>query len=295
MRRIGISFLLFFQLMVGRSQGFDIDLFAGISNYQGDLQPIFFTLQNSNPGAAVIVKYGFNSKFYARGGFTFGSVAASDAKNREDLQPRNLSFRSGIQEFTIGLEYRLFDPEKSKITPYGFVGAGIFKFNPYAYGNNYDGRVYLQPLGTEGQGLPEYPERTRYNLTQFCIPYGAGIKWQLTCNLNVGFEFRQTKLFTDYLDDVSTTYADKNFLLAGNGPKAVEFAWRQDELNGAPYPPSGVQRGNPKQLDWYYFAGITMGLRLNDCSTGAFSLGGLFNKNKNGRPQRSQLDCPRVW
>jgi opacity protein-like surface antigen len=295
MRRFGVSILCMFQLMVGRSQGFDLDLFAGISNYQGDLQPIFFTFQNASPGAAVILKYGFTSKLYARGGFTFGSVAASDAKNREDLRPRNLSFRSGIQEFTVGLEYRLLDPEKSKITPYAFIGAGLFRFNPYAFGNNYTGRVYLQPLGTEGQGLPEYPERTRYSLTQFCIPYGVGVKWQITCNLNAGLEFRQTKLFTDYLDDVSSTYADRAYLLAGNGQQAVDFAWRQDEFDGTPYPPAGMQRGNPKQLDWYYFAGITFGLRLTDCSTGAFSLGGLFNRNSSGKLQKSKVDCPKVW
>ncbi|MCU0395840.1 MAG: DUF6089 family protein [Chitinophagaceae bacterium] len=282
------------QSLTGMGQGFDIDMFAGISNYQGDLQPIFFTVQNSNPGAAIILKYGFSKRFYLRGGFTFGSVAASDANNREDLRPRNLSFRSGIQEFTAGFEYRFIDPDRFRVTPYIFAGAGVFRFNPYAYGDGYEGRVYLQPLGTEGQGLSLYPDRTPYNLTQFCIPYGFGIKWQINCNLNMGVEFRQTKLFTDYLDDVSTNYADQAALLQARGQKAVDFAWRGDEFNGAPYPAAGNKRGNPGENDWYYFAGITLGLRLQDCETGTFSLGGLFNRNKGQRP-RAKIDCPRVW
>ncbi|HMP92082.1 MAG TPA: DUF6089 family protein, partial [Phnomibacter sp.] len=283
------------------AQRLDVDLFGGISNYQGDLQPIFFTLQNANPGAAVILKYGIHDNFYIRGGFSFGSVAASDAKNKPSLQPRNLSFRSGIKEFHTGLEYRIINPEKLQVTPYVFAGVGVFMFNPYAYGANGNQRIYLQPLSTEGQGLSEYPDRKPYNLTQFCIPYGAGIKWQINCNLNVGFEFRQTMLFTDYLDDVSKTYVDQTALLRARGQLAVEMAYRRDEYDGRPYPNAGAGRGNPEQKDWYYFVGATVGLKLNDCETGGFSLGGIFRGRGGGgafrggssRKIRSRVGCPR--
>ena len=36
--------------------------------------------------------------------------------------------------------------------------------------------------------------------------------------------------FTDYLDDVSTTYVDQAVLAAARGPKAVEMAYRGGEL-----------------------------------------------------------------
>jgi Domain of unknown function (DUF6089) len=273
------------------AQRIDLDLFGGISNYQGDLQPKFFTGQNANPGAAAILKYGVSDRLYIRAGFSFGSIAGNDAANKENLRFRNLNFRSGLQEFSAGLEYRIFSPEQHRFTPYIFVAAGIFKFKPYTFYGPNTVKTFLQPLGTEGQGLPEYPGTELYSLTQFCIPYGLGVKYQINCNLNIGFEFRQTKTFTDYLDDVSTEYPDQAALLSGRGQVAVDLSWRGDDLNGSPFPPAGTRRGNPGQGDWFYFAGITLGLKLNDCNTGLFSLGGLFNRGNNGKGSR--IDCPK--
>lgn len=295
MKAIAIIFLAILFSVQASSQRFDLDLFAGITNYQGDLQPKLLTFQKSNPAAAIMLKYSLNNHFLLRSGFAFGSLAATDANNRDDLVFRNLSFRTAIKEFTLGIEYRFFDLEKVKVTPYVFVGAGVFVFNPFTTSRDGLGnRVYLQPLGTEGQDLPDYPDRTTYRLQQFCIPYGFGLKWQVNCNLNLGFELRQTKLFTDYLDDVSRTYADKDLLLASRGQQSVDYAWRGDQINGDPYPLAGTVRGNPGEKDWYYLVGITVGLSINDCSSGNFSLGGLFGRSGGGKG-RFRTDCPKVW
>jgi hypothetical protein len=276
-----LRYFLVFLPMAAHTQHIDIDLFGGVSNYQGDLQPLFFTGKGASPGGAIILKYGITEHLYVRTGFSFGSMSGTDVNTTADRIPRNLSFKSSLQEFNFGFEYRIISPETFPVTPYGFFGAGVFHFNPYTYYGNPSERVYLKPLSTEGQGLEGYPDRKPYSLTQFCIPYGVGIKWQINCNLNVGFEFRHTKTFTDYLDDVSTTYVDKDALLAQRGQLAVDVAYRRDEYDGRPYPIEGTDRGNPKQADWFYFAGFTIGLKLKDCETGMFSLGGLF-KGGNG-------------
>lgn len=290
---ISVCFLLSFLLpYVSIAQRIDVDLFAGISNYQGDLKPAFVSTVGAGTGAAAIVKVGINDNLFVRAGFSFGSVSGSDAQNKASLQFRNLSFTSRIQEFSAGFEYRFFNSDKLAFRPYAFVAAGVFHFDPFTYYGSNSTKVYLQPLGTEGQGLAAYPDKQPYKLTQFCIPYGVGVKWQLNCNLNIGVEFRHTKLFTDYLDDVSTRYADANTLLAGRGPLSVDLAWRGDEINGSPYPVANTVRGNPGEKDWYYFAGLTFGLKLNDCNSGRFSLGGLFNRNKSGA---KGMDCPKVW
>ena len=280
-------------------QNIDLDVFGGMCNYQGDLQPQFFTLTNLSPGGAVILKYGLNKNIYIRAGFAFGSVAGSDKYNRVELRSRNLNFRSSLQEFSLGGEWRIINPDKFSVTPYVLLGVGVFHYNPYTFftdpATNKTERVYLRPLSTEGQGLEEYPERKPYSLTQFCIPYGVGIKWQINCNLNLGIEFRHTKIFTDYLDDVSTTYVDEEVLRNRKGQQAVNLAWRRDEIDGRPYPANalGFGRGNPKEKDWYYFAGLTLGLKLNDCETGQFSLGGLFRRSGyGGGRKRSRLGCP---
>ncbi len=61
------------------------------------------------------------------------------------------------------------------------------------------------------------------------------------------------KLFTDYLDDVSGTYADSAYLSNNRSLSSSKLAFRGNEiLNGENYPAEGAQRGNPKSKDWYY-------------------------------------------
>ena len=277
------------------SQRIDLDLFGGISNYQGDLQPVFLTLQSAKPAGFAVIKYGITNNLFARFGFAIGSLEGNDNVNKTELKTRNLSFNSGLKELHLGLEYRLINPENFKFTPYIFAGVGAFHFDPYA---TYQGQSYrLQPLGTEGQGLEQYPTKKIYNLTQICLPYGIGFKYQINCNLNAGFEFGHRKLFTDYLDDVSGTYADQEILRNARGQTAVNLAYRRNEINpNRPYPTEGAGRGNPKLSDWYYFTGITIGLRINDCETGGFSLGGLFKGSGKYRSGKSRTSCPKnVW
>ncbi len=57
--------------------------------------------------------------------------------------------------------------------------------------------------------------------------------------------FRKT--FTDYLDDVSTFYVDQTILQNAKGGKAVEMAYRANELKGgAPLSGSRYQAGKFK-------------------------------------------------
>ncbi|HYM92661.1 MAG TPA: hypothetical protein VET23_00860, partial [Chitinophagaceae bacterium] len=67
----------------------------------------------------------------------------------------------------------------------------------------------------------------------------------------LSFEFGIRYLFTDYLDDVSTTYVDPKVLLTEKGPVAVEVASRQ-----ALPAIAGDIRGNPKVKDMYGFGGV---------------------------------------
>lgn len=262
------------------AQDFEVDLSAGISNYFGDLQPSkHYSLKNPKPYFSPSIKYGFNAHLYWRASLSLASVYGADNSSVND---RNLNFSSKIQEFNTGLEYRLINPEKFPITPYAFISIGVFHFDPTTV---YNGKVvHLQPLGTEGEGLPQYPEKKMYSLTQFCIPFGGGVKMRVNDNLNIGIEVGIRKLFTDYLDDVSGSYADEQVLLAARGQTAVDLAYRT--VNGT-YPPGGTVRGNPKQTDWYTFIGFTLGLKLYDPQTGEISLGGLI------KSKRGNIGCPR--
>jgi len=80
--------------------------------------------------------------------------------------------------------------------------------------------------------------------------------------MKVGMELGYRKLFTDYLDDVSDVYTDESALLAARGQKAVDLAYRGDEVGAGPYPGAKVTRGNPKSKDGYFYVALTFTLRF---------------------------------
>ena len=107
---------------------------------------------------------------------------------------------------------------------------------------------------------------------------GGGFKIAVNKTFNIIIEYGIRKTFTDYLDDVSTTYAGQNPVNNQNIPdmsdKAVEMSDKNiDALdpNGDPYPQSNsnwdprakdTQRGNSKNKDWYTFTGITLSFKF---------------------------------
>ena len=213
-----------------------------------------------------------------RVGASIGQIEAADKYNRDYLKPRNLSFYSGIKEIYTGFDIYMFDLSTKRFSPYVYGGIALFHFNPWTYDN--DGKkVFLKPLSTEGQGLSQYPSQKPYRLTQIALPFGIGAKYALTECMNIGIEFSQRKTFTDYLDDVSSHYVDENILLQEKGPLAVSLAYRGDELqNGSPYPSHGTQRGTKTEMDWYYFLGVTIEMKIS-CLKSVFNQWGGGDKH----------------
>ncbi|MVT12168.1 outer membrane beta-barrel protein [Chitinophaga sp. ysch24] len=278
-------FLLICLPFKGFSQSWQAGGFLGISNYSGDLVQQRVDLKYTRYSIGAFVKRDINRYLTLRAGLTYGRIAGADSTNRDTLLlARNLSFRSPVFEAQLAAEINFLDLDVKHFTPYVFGGVALFSFYPTtkdARGNT----VNLRPLSTEGQGMAEYPTRKQYNLRQFSIPFGAGIKILITDNWIAGFEIGLRKTFTDYLDDVSLTYVDQATLLRSKGPTAVEVAYRGDEVNPAhavpgTYPADGTIRGSAKYKDWYAFTGFTLSYR--------FGGGG---RNVWGRQKASS--CPR--
>lgn len=265
MKRIFCCILFLFPVLFIKAQRMYFTTFAGVSNYQGDLQGKRFTFQQSHFAAGIGLAYQITDQLYATANFKIGKLSGDDAKAVKNAT-RNLRFSTPLTEFQVGFEYDLLNKNEIGFTPYVLAGVGVFHFNPStrdAAGNT----VYLQPLGTEGQGF--YKGRKKYNLTQISIPFGGGMKFILTENVTLSVEAGFRKTFTDYIDDVSTAYVDKALLLANNGQLAVDLAFRGGELNPAlTYPTDGRIRGNPKSKDWYYFTGLSLSFKLRGNHSG---------------------------
>jgi len=266
MRKMLLLGILFPSLL--HAQQISVDLFGGFSNYQGDLQQKKFSTDQSRGAFGLGLRYGLNDHFDLRANFTYARIGAADKFNKSTaLHPRNLSFESKITEGNLLLDYNILSLNYHAFTPYVFGGVAIFHFNPYAY-DTLGNKVFLKPLSTEGEGLAQYPDRKPYHLTQFAIPFGGGVRWRVTDNVVLSYEIGLRKVFTDYLDDVSTTYVDQAVLAAAKGPKAVEMAYRGGELKtGNSYPADGTKRGGSGFKDWYYFSGITVSIGIGSTKT----------------------------
>lgn len=193
---------------------------------------------------------------------------------------RNLNFRSNVWEVYSALEFYPLDfinrgneDYYGRFKPYFFGGVGVYHFNPM--GSMVDGNgntvwQYLQPLRTEGQGFSEYPDRKEYKLTQMNMPYGAGFKYLIGENVHIGMELLYRKTFTDYLDDVSTTYIDPAAFDANLSPSDAYIARQISDKSVGIVTPGmsryapGVQRGNPRQDDAYFSLLFKCGVRLGN-------------------------------
>lgn len=193
---------------------------------------------------------------------------------------RNLDFKSNVWEVYTALEFfpiqylkrddYEYDP---RFRPYIFGGVGLFHFNPKGSLRDQNGNVTwhdLHPLHMEGQGFAEYPDRKNYKLTQMNLPYGAGFKYLVSGNINLGLELLYRKTFTDYLDDVSTRYIDpalyNKYLSAADAALAYKLS---DKTIGIVTPgvsryAPGTQRGSPKHDDAYFSFLLKCGIRLGD-------------------------------
>ncbi len=86
---------------------------------------------------------------------------------------------------------------------------------------------------------------------QIAIPFGAGVRYKLDRNWDLGFEIGWRKTFTDYLDDVSSNYADPADIPTDKGR---EMANRANNPGHAPF----QQRGDQTDKDWYIVAGFNL-------------------------------------
>ncbi len=278
---IFVSALLSFNIT--HAQRLYINAAGGMMNYAGDLQSKHFTFQQAHLALGFGLSYKLTGHIYVSTNYMFGKVNADD-KYSTDFKKRNLNFSSNIQEGNLVIEGDIFDITKNiPATLYIFGGAGAYHFNPYTF-DTARNKVFLQPLGTEGQDLPQYPERKKYSLTQFNLVYGPGIKYAITPQFIFAFEIGFRTLFTDYLDDVSTTYPDQAVLLNARGPLAAKLSFRGDELNPPTTIRSDRQRGNTGRNDTYYFCifKLSYGLHFEGGSGRHFS-----------SKIRRQSECPK--
>jgi hypothetical protein len=250
----------------------EIGFTLGAAHYFGDINPSA-AINRPKPAIGIFYLKQFNNYLGIRISSHFAQLGYSDVYNtyNEFLMRRNLSFNTNIWEFAVHGDFNFFkfipgDPEHS-FTPFITIGAGLFSYNPYAYLNGQ--KVFLRPLGTEGQNIgykdAEGNVRKPYGNMAFCFPIGFGVKYNMGKNVNFSFQITQRLTTTDYIDDVSTTYvgADK-FPTLPSGPSDALLLQDRSYETGTPIGIEGRQRGWSKQKDQYVIAEVGLSFTFNE-------------------------------
>jgi hypothetical protein len=291
---------------------YEVGLNIGPSNFLGDLGG------NTGRGQTFLKDHQWSTMNFMKGvtfnvipseiislrvAINFGKIEGADSLIQgkggleEARKARNQHFVSNIFEVYAAAEVyptAIFEGDPSDLThklrPYGVLGVGMFKFNPKGQYIDASGNaqwVELQPLRTEGQGMSKYPSRETYSLTQINVPYGIGLKYFFSDRFNLSFEILNRKTFTDYMDDVSTTYiADQDFYDFFGTTATAEIARQMANkstlltggLNRAGYE-AGDKRGTSTNNDAYYATTFKLGIRMGKDGSSNF---------------RNQTRCPII-
>jgi len=274
-----------------------IYLGLGASNFFGDLggankigSTSFslrdFDIQAVRPAIQLGYLYRFDQYWAWRTSFDYIWLSGNDKWTNELFRTnRNLNFRTPIYGLSTSIVFLYEIKQKGHqynlkgvkgwrsytYTPYIQAGIGGFYFNSKG---KYEGNWYeLKPLSTEGEGIVS--TRKKYSSVQFTIPLGIGIRVKIDQQWEIGLEYSQWITFTDYIDDVSTTYFDPVALEEYKGQDAVNLANPSptaliSDPSNPGYSPlyrstlPGQQRGDPRDHDHFMGLFLTVYYSFNE-------------------------------
>lgn len=260
------------------AQGFQVGFTAGSSVYHGDMDSpsLADKTKDLNPAYGFFFRQSINKHFNIKLNFIRGTLSAADSISTLSWQQsRNLSFVTPYSELGAFLEFDLFDissgDAKKWWTPFATIGLGYFHFNPTTKLN---GEVIeLQPVGTEGQGLPGYP--AKYSTNIMSLPIGAGMKVRLTPWLSIQAEMINRITFSDHIDDVSSRFYPAYDDLVQKGASSLQQllysrAW---ELDDNPIGPTIIEentrKASPDVKDYVFTGTFSIFINISEFGAGA--------------------------
>lgn len=243
----------------------DVGFHLGGANYLGEMggkdQPrrdFIWDMKLSQTRWAVggFARRKINRLISVNTGLLYLRLQGADALT-ESYRPRrgrNLNFRNDLFEWYIRPEFTIYQDNdlggrgryRTDFRLFGYVGAALYYHNPKGQINREGAFYALQPLTTE---LVDY---SRFGVS---IPAGIGFHFTKRRRHRFGWDMGWRTTFTDYLDDVSTTYADPALLPsqeAINLSNQTSYAYALDPTLPHPnnYAPGAI-RGDPTHNDSY--------------------------------------------
>jgi hypothetical protein len=204
MKKIFLFILFVVTVITTQSQTHEVGIFAGGSNYVGDIGRTNYIYPNEI-GGGLVYKYNLNPRIALRGTYTYIPVSGDD-KDSENLFRQNRpggpqKFNNNIHEFAVGLEFNFFDYNISNyqttFTPYILAEVAVFNYT------SPDKRISPSTI------------RLKNNFS-YSLPLGLGIKGRLDDHLAIAFEAGVRITLVDDIDWTTDKIDEYNFGGTGN-------------------------------------------------------------------------------
>ena len=285
---LSIIFLSLISLTSFGQYNLDYGFNLGASSYLGDMGGGGAILGNEFGSTRLalggFIRYKITRKIAVKGALNFVNIGGSDENSPvATRKARNLNFKNNLTELALTGElnvYRVTDVGNtgryhSDFNLYLFAGLAAFYSNPKGQ-NQYTGDwVSLKGLKSEGES---------YSGLNIAIPMGLGFYYTVKNKYRIGLEFGVRTTFTDYLDDVSSRYA--------NDPDGITNKTTPDVISGVNQEfgtnlkvtqfGEGAKRGGEKVDDYYSSITLNFSWTIKGVSK--------FNKSRNynllGRTKR---------
>ena len=144
MTRKIILLIFFFSTVHVFPQDNEIGIFAGGSNYIGDVGPTtyispFSYNASTNYVGGIIFRKNFNERISARAKFNYSKIGSSDnwPQTANYRQQRGKYFKNKIIEFGLGIDFNFFEfdvfENSLQMTPYISTGISYFSYDALRY------------------------------------------------------------------------------------------------------------------------------------------------------------------
>lgn len=213
----------------------DAGFSTGAANYLGDIGGNILSrrdfvadmkLSETRASMGGFVRYRLSPSLSVKANLSWIRISGDDKLSANPgRNARNLNFRNDIIEFATTFQFAFYTindlgrsyRHQDQFRAYIGLGAGVAYHNPKAF---YQG-VYipLRPLQTEN---------VDYSKITAIVPVTGGFYFTFDKNYRIGFDLNWRTTFTDYLDDVSGSYADPSVLPS---ELSADLANRTDELD----------------------------------------------------------------
>ena len=199
---------------------------AGTSHYIGEL--------NNNIFGAQLFSGGFSGKYHLnrisekdrtwgiRFDINYTEIEGNDKDSNDPSKiNRGLTFKNKLWEAALMGEFHFFNfrPFRSTklFSPYVFAGGGVIYHNPKS----------ISPSAGKVSLIDEMIEGKKYSKIAVILPFGAGVKLNLSGPISVGLEVNYRYVLSDFIDGIGNkSYVDYNLFTYDKKPNLSDQEWQ---------------------------------------------------------------------